>query len=214
MAIPREARRITYSTNIRERKRIVLSEEQKAVIVGSILGDAHLEANWSKTNYRLGIRHSKDQEKYVWWTYELLKPLVLTPPQYYDRTRSVWFRTISHCELSELYRIFYRDGKKIIPVAIAEYLANPLIMAVWFMDDGNVRKRRGKLSGYNLNTQSFSVKENECLRDVLSSLHNIHCVVEKNHGYSRLGIYARESRVQFANMIRDYVIPSLAYKIG
>src|SRR3989344_4471068 len=112
MAIPREARRITYSTNIRERKRIVLSEEQKAVIVGSILGDAHLEANWSKTNYRLGIRHSVDQKEYVQWLYEILKPLVLTPPQYYERTRSTWFRTISHHELSEWQQIFYRAGKK------------------------------------------------------------------------------------------------------
>ena len=85
MVIPREAGRITYSANIRKMKRMQLDEYQKAVIIGTILGDAYLEANWSKTNYRMGVRHSVDQKEYAQWLYEILKPLVLTPPQYYGK---------------------------------------------------------------------------------------------------------------------------------
>lgn len=61
MAIPREAGRVTYSTNIRALKRIPMSELQ-SLITGSLLGDVCLHENWSKTNYRLQVRHSKDQE--------------------------------------------------------------------------------------------------------------------------------------------------------
>jgi len=43
--------------------------------------------------------------------------------------------------------VFYRDGKKIIPENIAEYLANPVTMAVWFMDDGNIKSGNGKVRG-------------------------------------------------------------------
>ena len=214
MVIPREAGRITYSANIRERKRIVLDEYQKAVLVGTILGDGYLEANWSKTNYRLGIRHSKDQEQYVQWMYEILKPLVTTPPQHYDRTHSVWFRTISHTELSELYQIFYRDGNKVIPETIALYLSNPVTIATWFMDDGNIKRNKKRIDGYHLNTQSFSQGENILLAKAMNELYGIRCTLERNHKYYRLAIYQKWSRDAFAALVREHLLPSMRYKLG
>jgi len=214
MVIPREAGRITYSANIRKMKRMQLDEYQKAVIVGLILGDAYLEANWSKTNYRMGIRHSVDQQKYVEWLYEILKPLVLTPPQYYERTRSTWFRTISHPELSEWQKIFYRDKKKIIPEIIAQYLAHPVTMAIWFMDDGNVARHLGdEACGYHLNTQSFTVVENELLRTTLKNIWDIECTLQKNNGYTRLYVLKRSAK-KFRSIVEPYIIPELAYKLG
>src|ERR1043166_4280781 len=173
MVIPREARRITYSTDIRNRKRIKLGEHQQAIIVGSILGDACLHENWSKTNSRLQIRHAVAQKEYVLWKYEVLKSLVLTEPQHYGRTNSVWFRTISHPELTTLHKMFYRDGKKIIPKNIESFLSNPLTMAIWFMDDGNAKKVKGKVRGYHLNTQSFTVAENVVLQKALDAVWGI-----------------------------------------
>jgi hypothetical protein len=214
MVIPREAGRITYSSNIRAMKRMQLDAYQKAVVIGLILGDAHLEANWSKTNYRMGVRHSVDQEQYVQWLYEILKPLVLTPPQYYERTRSTWFRTISHSELSEWQKIFYREGKKIIPETIAQYLSNPVTIAVWFMDDGNVVLRKGKVCGYHLNTQSFSENENKLLAEAMRDVYGIRCTLERNHRYYRLAIYHKWSRDAFVMLVRKHVLPSMAYKIG
>lgn len=214
MVIPREAGRITYSASIRKMKRVLLDEYQKAVIVGTILGDAYLEANWSKTNYRIGIRHSVDQKEYVQWLYEILKPLVLTPPQYYEPTRSTWFRTVSHPELSEWQKIFYREGKKVIPETIAQYLSNPVTIAVWFMDDGNVVKKNGKTSEYHLNTQSFSENENRLLVEAMEEMYGIRCTLERNHKYYRLAIYQKESRDKFATLIRKYLLPSMVYKIG
>lgn len=214
MVIPREAGRITYSSNIRAMKRIKLDEYQKAVIVGSILGDAYLEANWSKTNYRMGIRHSVDQKEYVQWLYEILRPLVLTPPQYYERTRSTWFRTISHSELSEWQKIFYREGKKVIPETIAQYLSNPVTVAVWFMDDGNIARNSGdKTWGYHLNTQSFTIAENELLQHTLRNAWDIQCTLQKNNGYTRLYILKRCAE-KFRNIVKPYIIPELAYKLG
>ncbi len=215
MAIPREARRITYSTDIRNRKRIQLDEYQKAIIVGSLLGDACLHDNWSKTNSRLQIRHSLAQKEYVMWKYEALKSLVLTGPQHYGRTNSVWFRTISHPDLTKLHEIFYRDGKKIIPEdVIVAFLSNPITVAVWFMDDGNAVMRKGKLCGYHLNTQSFTRGENELLAEVFLALYEISCTVEKNHGYYRLAIWQEPSRKKFSHLIQEYILPSLKYKIS
>lgn len=213
MAIPREAGRVTYSTDIRNKKRIPLSEYQKAIAIGSILGDACLHGNWSKTNYRLQFRHSKDQKKYVEWKYEVFKNFVLTPPQYYDRTRSVWFRTISHPDLSLLHNVFYKKNKKMIPIEIETLLANPLTMAVWFMDDGNARYESDEVRAYHLNTQSFTRSENEILCKAIEKVWMVRCAVHDNHGYSRLYIGARD-KVAFASIVRPFILPSLMYKIG
>ena len=213
MAIPREARRITYSTDIRNRKRIELDEYQKAIIVGTILGDACLHENWSKTNSRLQIRHSIAQKEYVLWKYEALKSLVLTAPQHYGRTNSVWFRTISHPDLTKLQQIFYRDGKKVIPKNIETFLSNPLTMAVWFMDDGNAKREKGKMRGYHLNTQSFTVAENVVLQKALDKIWNIRASLETNHGYKRLFMGVKNIST-FNEIVHPYILPSLSYKIS
>lgn len=213
MAIPREARRITYSTDIRNRKRIKLDEYQKAIIVGTVLGDACLHENWSRTNARLQIRHAVAQKEYVLWKYEALKSLVLTEPQHYGRTNSVWFRTISHPELTKLQQTFYRDGKKIIPRNIEALLSNSLTMAVWFMDDGNAKRHRGKMRGYYLNTQSFTVAENIVLQKALDAVWGIKAGLETNHGYKRLFLGVKNIS-KFNEIVCPHILPSLSYKIG
>ena len=95
--IPREARRITYSTQIRDLKKTLhLSYFQKSVIIGSILGDGHFSENWSKTNYRLEVIQSCKQADYVMWKHNILKDWVLSKPNYRKNNNSVRFRTISH----------------------------------------------------------------------------------------------------------------------
>src|SRR3989338_1557330 len=131
--IPREARKITYSTEIRNLiKRLSLSDYQRAVLIGNILGDGHLEPNWSKTNYKLKINHQLKHKGYVMWEYQVFKDWILTEPKLDKWNNSFQFRTISHREITELRNKFYKDGKKIIPGDINLYLRNPITLAVWF----------------------------------------------------------------------------------
>ena len=212
--IPREPRRITYSSEIRKLKIIPLSKYQREIIIGSVLGDGYLVPNWSKTNYALRITRSGKQKEYVEWQYESLKPFVLKMPRWYERTQSYTIGTISHSEITKLYSIFYPNGKKIIPSVMAEYIESPLTLAVWFMDDGNVVKdKEGRVYGYHLNTQSFSKDENELLARALKIVHGIECTIQKNNGYVRLFIRA-QSREKFVSIIKQIVIPSMQYKLG
>lgn len=57
-----------------------LSEEQKEVILGCLLGDGYMR---KKTNAHLQITHSVKQSTYVDWKYQILENLVLTPPKTY-----------------------------------------------------------------------------------------------------------------------------------
>lgn len=213
MVIPREAGRITYSTEIRNLKKLALNDVQIAVVIGSILGDGCLCDNWSKTNYRLKISHSVKQSEYLLWKYDILKSLILSKPSIYDKTKSITIRTISHSELSVLRNAFYKMNKKIIPKNIEAYIKNPLTVAVWFMDDGNIRKIKEKIYGYYLNTQSFSLSENKVLIDALNSNFGINSMVMKNRGKYRIYIGA-EGKIQFSQLIRDLVIKPMKYKLG
>lgn len=213
-ATPRESRKITYSSEIRHLKKVPFTERQRSIVVGCVLGDACLHPNWSNTNYTLKITRSEKQKAYIDWQHEQLKPFVLTAPRWYERTNSYTMRTISHSDLTTLYREFYPNGKKILPPKIKEYIQNPLTLALWFMDDGNARHRYGAMGGFNLNTQSFTKAENEILAQCFTDLYGINARVERNNGYYRLGIYAEKSANIFRELIQGYVIPSMQYKFG
>lgn len=212
MVIPREARKITYSTEIRNlKKRLSLSLDQRSIMIGSMLGDGNLENNWSKTNYRFKISHSTKQFAYINWKYNQIKDWVLTAPKLNKRGNSVSFNSISHSEITDLAKLFYRGNKKIIA---KELILNPLILAIWFMDDGNVIRRNGKVYGYHLNTQSFTKEENFRLIKLLRDTYNIIALPELNKGRYRLRIMQQQSRDRFTELVRNYIIPSMQYKIS
>ena len=83
------------------RKNIHLTELQRSIIIGTVLGDGSLIASRSKNHLRLQIGHCITQKEYVFWKYEMLKDLILTPPTYQVKNRSWRFRTISHQEITE-----------------------------------------------------------------------------------------------------------------
>lgn len=212
--IPREARRITFSTEIRKLKLLTLNDEQKAVVVGSILGDGSLSENWSKTNFRLDISHSIKQRDYLIWKCDKLAPFVLTQPRVTKHGESIKVKTISLPELTFYRNIFYSKRRKIVPKNIALYLINPMSIAVWFMDDGNIVKRNGKTIGFHLNTQSFSKSENNLLRLTLFKIYGIEVTLERNHGKYRLAIWKKISRIKFIKVIEPFILNSLKYKLG
>jgi hypothetical protein len=215
MVIPREAGRITYSTEVKNlKKRLRFSGIQRAVLIGSVFGDGHLEISKSCINYRLRLAQSVKQKDYLFWKYFLLKDFVSSKPRFHNATKSVLFSTISHPEISELAGIFYRGKIKILPKNISEFISNPMILAVWFMDDGNAIVRNGKTYGYHLNTQSFTKDENEDISYVLRKIYGIESLLEKNHGKYRLRIMKKLSRDKFREVVEDHILDSMKYKLG
>ena len=123
-----------------------LSEVQRQIIVGSLLGDGAMRC---KTNALLEINHSVHQQSYVDWKYRHLADLVRTPPKARrsNGARIAYrFVTRSLPELTPFFRLFYGTGRKRIP----ELELSELTLAVWFMDDG-CRSR----NAVYLNTQQY-----------------------------------------------------------
>ena len=206
--IPRELQKPnTNSSFHRElRKGLFLSEIQKKVLIGSVMGDGCLIANSSGTNYRLQIEHCSKQKDYVWWKYEIFKNFVLSPPRYQPRTDSWRFRTMSHVVFSDFHALFYRKGKKILPDKI-DFLADALVDAVWFMDDGG---RLGK--GCLLNIQNFTDREAVCLQNFFQKGLNISVTLQRNKGHFRLYIPVNQRDI-WVYLLGDNLRKEFRYKV-
>ena len=191
------------------------SSRERDIILGTILGDAHLYS--MKTDARLEIGHSEKQKEYVLYKYGELKRFVGAQPHRvkifdprYQKTYVQWrFKTKASPLLTEFHRYFYRETKKIIPKDIASILTSPLSLAIWFMDDGG---RRNDCYGLFLNTLSFTKDEHEvlrkCLKQNFSLDTRLHWIQD---GYR---IYIPSSNAKhFCELVDPFIIPSMKYKL-
>src|SRR3990167_9571358 len=107
---------------------LTLTRDQRALLVGSLLGDGTMRRGEGARNANYKVEHGLAQKSYVFWKYELLKSFVATDPALSYRYDSVkgkypkswWFRTIRHPLLTEIYNLWYtgdeyRTGRKIVP---------------------------------------------------------------------------------------------------
>jgi len=191
------------------RRSVHVTDDQRDLIIGTLLGDGSLVETFSKNHLRLQIDHCDAQREYVQWKYSILKPLVLTPPKYQPINRSWRFRTISHPDLTAIGRLFYKGRRKVVPDSIHDLLVEPIMLAVWFMDDGSKNRNDGLI----LNTQCFRKNETMRLKDCLSRNFGLdHVSLERDKNGWRLYV-GKQSASRMTEIMRPYVLPDLAYKL-
>jgi len=76
------------------------------------------------------------------------------------------------------------------------------------MDDG-ARSR----SAVYLNTQQFSLEEQEFLCELLQKTFGIHSALNRDKKYYRLRV-STESTRRFVKIVEEYVLPCFRYKLG
>ena len=185
-----------------------LTQLQRSVIIGSILGDGYLRIFPGRKDALLEINHSFNQKEYVDWKYSALENVCVSPP----KTRkgngkriAYRFYTKQLSELTNLYRLFYRNGKKAIPRTI---ILDPVILSVWFMDDGS----KCRDCDVYLNTQQFSAGDQKILIAALREL-GLDTRMNKDKTYYRLR-FLKSSVTKLRQLLSDIVIPSMSYKLS
>jgi hypothetical protein len=197
-----------------------LTEEQREMIIGTILGDASFGGlRDGKPFYGLEFTQSKKHEGYLRHLYEVLKPFVGTEPKERvvgtNKTRdniTVTFKTYRHPCFIFYHNLFCKlEGEKLvkrIPANIDKFLT-PRALAYWFMDDGTSTN-----GTYQFCTDCFSVKEQQLLQNALFKNFNIKVNVTKYKKTHRLTLLA-ESRETFISVIQPYInkVECMKYKI-
>jgi len=101
------------------KSKLKLSREQREILVGLLLGDAHLETQNGGRTYRLKVEYSVKNKDYCQHIYEVFKEWVLTPPREKTVRRgehqsvNVTFSTVSHGAFRFYAKQFYKDGKRL-----------------------------------------------------------------------------------------------------
>ena len=67
---------------------LVLSEFQKEVLAGLLLGDGCIERSKNSLGARLKVDQSLEQSEFVLWLYEIFKDFVRTPPRLKQKIRN------------------------------------------------------------------------------------------------------------------------------
>ena len=210
-----------WGTWVPVKKSLVITPEQRAFLVGSLLGDGTMRIGEHAKNANYKVEQGLEQKEYVFWKYKLLKPLVFTEPKVsyrYDPVKgkypkSWWFRTIRHPLLTEIYNLFYegdgyRTGRKIVPKTIARELS-PLGLAAWIMDDGSYS--RGNI---DISTYSFTLADIDLLCTVLEKKFGVKSgfYKDRDKGYRMFCNQTETERL--IKIISPYIIDSMKYKIG
>lgn len=199
---------------IRElKKNLSLTKRQREIIAGTLLGDGHLETQDSGKTYRLKIEHCDAQGEYLKRLYQEFKQWIPSKPYTKVKHGNVYIgvRTYSHKSLQTFGKIFYPQGKKIIPRVI-EKLLTPLSLAIWFMDDGSLKSTRHRT--YVIHTLGYEKNELEDVQKVLLKKFDLRTSLHSQKGkYWRLYIQS-QSADKFKNLVEPHILPSMRYKLG
>ncbi|OGZ18852.1 MAG: hypothetical protein A2175_02345 [Candidatus Nealsonbacteria bacterium RBG_13_42_11] len=177
------------------------------MIIGSILGDGYLRIVPRRKNAFLEINHSFNQKEYVDWKYEILKNICKSPPKLRrnnGKRLSYRFYTKQNENITKLYNVFYKNGKRIIPENLE---IDPVVLLIWYMDDGS----KCSNSNFYLNTQQFDLKSQKKLIIALKRL-GLEVTINKDKKYFRLR-FLKSSIAKLKEIIGGMLIPSMKYKI-
>jgi len=205
------------------------NKQKREIIFASILGDGYISNE--KNQHRLCIGHGKDQLDYLNWKISLInstgklkecnsinRSIVEFNGKKFVQYRAYWF---GKKVLRLYYKRFYNRGHKTV-AKVLKYLNSPLVLAMWFMDDGSVfkRKRRHKdgteyflRPSLKLCTHSYSKSDNEAILGWLEQTYGIkgYITIERKRNciaspeYYTLNFNAGES-LKIWNLIKTYVV--------
>ena len=202
-----------------ERKLILIPNDIKDILVGILLGDAHIAKRSSTGNSRLvyaqtAIKHKSYFEhvysKFSSFCVKDYKPQSrLVKDKKTNKTYSAISFTTMQLPCFNAYREwFYLLNKKLVPSNIRELLT-PQGLAYWIMDDGS---KHGK--GLHLSVYAFTNDDVDKLMYTLQDKFKLKCSIHYNRDDKPRIYIFKESMGHLINLVKPYFINEMLYKLG
>ena len=187
-----------------------LSQIQKEVLYGSILGDDCLY-RFKTANYAcLMVCHAVSQKEYAELKFNIWKPFIrkndLTKVTRSNGTRYT-FTTGGHPEFEKVRKQVYLNNKKVISLSFLNNLT-PISLAFWFQDDGSRCKNRGLA----LHTNCFQLNEVQLICDWFKNKLQIVCKPQKRAENQWVVFFSNKTSEKFVQIIVPWTHPILRYK--
>ena len=197
-------------------KYVPLSDQAKAVILGSILGDGSLKIQSKYSNANLQIRHSEVQKEYLLWKANALREIAgeksvsVQEADGYSKNKKWRFQSKRTPALTELHHLTYSHNT----VRIRRTWLNQmtaLSLAIWWCDDGSLIGYGGRKGVFC--TDGFDKASVEILARYLGVVWNIRAIVApvgrkrdgKQDQYWRIWIRSQEELKKFLRIILPYI---------
>jgi hypothetical protein len=191
---------------------LVLTEVQKSILLGVLLGDGTLKtANSVGGSKSLKWVHGHKQEDYLEWTIRALGGLAKRSENHISGYGSLTHsaRTIFHPEIEAALSGFDKPAGT-IPNWVIEKL-NPIAMAYWYMDDGSLTHNENQRDRVTFSTNSFSMQSHEVLIAALAKF-GLTAVIQESAKGPSLRLNADSADLFFC-LIAPYIPPSMQYKL-
>lgn len=184
-----------------------LTQIQKEIIFGSLLGDCNIHKH--RNSYEGRVNHCIKQLSYAEYMRTSLGD-ICSDMRFVNKSlnskiyQQCSFDIKNNFALKELYDLFYYKGRKDIPIDLS--LLTPRALAFWFMDDGSKSSKHS----IEIATCSFSLNGLLRMQSFLEERYNIKSIIRKDF---RLYI-CTESSSKFKNLVLPYIHKSMMYKLS
>ena len=193
-----------------KKKQFCLTQIQRSVLIGTVLGDGGLRYRGKEC--RLHIKHSLNQLSLVEYKWRIFEPIISMKIRCFSQKVSAKdynfaeFVTLTHPIFTQYYQLFYKNTKKIVTDEVAKLL-DPLILAVWIMDDGSA-----EYAGLSIQTHSFSEDEVSLLIKSIRRNIGIQATMRMNKGKNII-YFPFKALHDLRSKLGKYILPEFRYKL-
>lgn len=199
-----------------EKNYVPLSDQARAVILGTILGDGSLKIQSGYSNANLQIRHSETQKDYLLWKADMLQEIArergisVQKADGFSQNKKWRFVSRNLPVLTELHNLTYKRNKLRIRRTWLNQMT-PLSLAVWWCDDGSLISYGGRKGVFC--TDGFDEKSVRILSNYLKVVWDIKNIVSptariykgKRRQYWRIWIRSQEELKKFLRVILPHI---------
>jgi hypothetical protein len=188
---------------------IKIPNSKMSVFIGIILSDAHIQKQ-NRGEARLQFKQKYSHFEYFYSVFFNLSHYCSKAP-YVTKTivnnrlhYGLGFTTRSLPCITELYDLFYYEGKKIIPKNFFDLFTWEALVH-FIQGDGAYS------SGITLQTQCFTLEEQLLIVNVLMVKFQMECSIHKQGNYNVIYIKSKSIKKNMHNML-PYIHPTMLYK--
>lgn len=195
---------------------VSLSDQSKAIILGSLLGDGSLKIYERYQNARFSFRHSIHQAEYFHWKVHALHEIAGESMVWiqkndggYSRSDKLRFQSRALPALTKLYRLTHKQKRLVIRRKWLNMMT-ALSLAVWWFDDGSIitNGRRGVLctDGFDRDSVKMLIQYLDTVWKIKTSLGAVGRKRDgKQEQYWRLWIRSSQELEKFLRIIIPYI---------